>query len=528
MNLRPIATTTGDFPDLRRKGCIYVDKTAYFHRLVSDIGTNFFFFSRPRRFGKSLMITALKAIFEGRRELFDGLAISKTDWAWEKWPVIHLDFAPVATMDAESFNRSFAVQVKGRLEEAGHPYDDSLLPGDNFGSAIDALSAANGDRGVVILIDEYDAPVSHALDRPELAEEIRSHMSTFYTAMKSRTGKIRFMMMTGVSKFTKMSVFSSLNNICDVSMDREYATMLGYTEGELTANFEGHLREHAKVMGLDYEVYRRDLRRWYNGFRFSSEDATTVYNPISIAFTLYRKSRAFHATWSSTGRPSSLMNCLKRGDVLAIDPNGTRDVMEDEFDVVDLANIKPVGLLFQTGYLTIFNDTATTEIYTLAVPDEEVRRDLCLLMAGLAANEDGAWASRLGGWLLKADWTNFFAGLKSLYAAMPYGSTEERVHESSYARCLAFLLASRGFRFRVEDVQSNGRADVVAEHVVGVYVFELKVDEPVDHAFAQIRAKGYAEPYRSSGKPIWLVGLSFDSKTRRLVDAAAERPDDLA
>ncbi len=388
MNLRPIATTTGDFPDLRKSGCIYVDKTAYFHRLVSDVGAKFFFVSRPRRFGKSLMITALKALFQGRRELFDGLAISKTDWAWEKWPVLHFDFAPVATTDIESFNRSFADHVDCQLSAAGFAYDASRLPSDNFGRAIDALSAANDDRGVVVLIDEYDAPVSHVLDKPELAEAIRSRMSTFYTAMKPRTGKIRFMMMTGVSKFTKMSVFSALNNILDVSMDREYATMLGYTEDELTENFEAHLREHAKVMGLDYGDYRGELRRWYNGFRFSDENETTVYNPISIAFTLYRKPRAFHATWSSTGRPSSLMNCLKRGDVLAIDPNGTRDVMEDEFDVVDLANIKPVGLLFQTGYLTIRDYSPDSEFYTLAVPDEEVRRDLCLLMAGLAAKGD--------------------------------------------------------------------------------------------------------------------------------------------
>ncbi len=521
--MRPIATTTSDFPDLRRKGCIYVDKTAYFHRLVTDVGTSMFFLARPRRFGKSLMITALKAIFQGRRELFDGLAIAGTDWAWETWPVIHLDFAPVDTMDIGAFDAAFAPTVKRCLGEAGYAYDGTLPPSVNFGLAIDALSAAHGGCGVVVLIDEYDAPVSHALDRPELAEAIRARLSAFYTAMKSRTDKIRFLMMTGVSKFTKMSVFSALNNIVDVSMRREYATMLGYTEDELSANFGEHLREHAGIMGLDYDAYRAELRRWYNGFRFSPMNPATVYNPISVALTLSAKEPVFRATWSSTGRPSMLMNCLKRGDMLAVDPDGTKKVMESEFDVTDLKNLRPIGMLFQTGYLTIRDYSYATGRYTLAVPDEEVRRDLCLLLTGLAANEDVAWAARLGGDLLDADWPVFFAGLKSLYARMAYGSTEGRVHESSYARCLAFLLASCGFRFRMEDVQSDGRADVVAEHVVGVYVFELKVDEPVDRAFEQIRAKGYDEPYRTSGKPVWLVGLSFDSKTRRLVDAAAER-----
>ena len=521
--MRPIATTTSDFADLRRKGCIYVDKTAYFHRLVTDVGTSMFFLARPRRFGKSLMITALKAIFQGRRELFDGLAIAQTDWAWEKWPVLHFDFGDADTTSEDSFVASFAAIVRRRLEESGVSYDGTLPPGINFGAAIESLSAAHGGRGVVVLIDEYDAPVSHVLDKPELAEAIRSRLSSFYTAMKSRTGDIRFLMMTGVSKFTKMSVFSALNNIVDVSMREEFATMLGYTEQELDVNFDGHLLTHAVKMGLAYDVYRAELRRWYNGFRFSPDNPTTVYNPISVALALSAKAPAFRATWSSTGRPSMLMNCLKRGDMLAIDPDGTKKVMESEFDVTDLKNLRPIGMLFQTGYLTIRDYSFDTEMYTLAVPDEEVRRDLCLLMTGLAANEDVAWAGRLGGDLLDADWGNFFAGLKSLYAAMPYGSTEGRVHESSYARCLAFLLASRGFRFRVEDVQSNGRADVVAEHVVGVYIFELKVDEPVDRAFGQIRRKGYDEPYRASGKPVWLIGLSFDSETRRLADAAAER-----
>ena len=521
--VRPIATTTSDFPDLRRSGCIYVDKTAYFHRLVTDVGTRMFFLARPRRFGKSLMITALKAIFQGRRELFDGLAIAQTDWAWKKWPVLHFNFGPVDTTDIGAFDAAFVPIVRRCLEEAGAVYDATLPASVNFGLALDTLSAANGGKGVVVLIDEYDAPVSHVLDRPELAEEIRRRLAAFYTVMKDRTDKIRFLMMTGVSKFTKMSVFSALNNIVDVSMRRECATMLGYTEQELDANFEEHLRAHAADMGLAYDAYRAELRRWYNGFRFSSMNPATVYNPISVALTLSVKEPVFRATWSSTGRPSMLMNCLKRGDMLAIDPDGTKKVLESEFDVTDLKNLRPIGMLFQTGYLTIRDYSYATGAYTLAVPDEEIRRDLCLLLTGVAANEDVAWAARLGLDLMEADWPAFFAGLTALYAAMPYGSTEGRVHESSYARCLAFLLASGGFRFRVEDVQSNGRADVVAEHVVGVYIFELKVDEPVDRAFGQIRAKGYDEPYRVSGKPVWLVGLSFDSETRRLVDVAAER-----
>ncbi|MBQ3345003.1 MAG: AAA family ATPase [Kiritimatiellae bacterium] len=519
--MRPIATTTSDFADLRKDGCIYVDKTAYFHRLISTVGTKLYFLARPRRFGKSLMITALKEIFLGRRELFDGLAIADTDWDWsQKWPVLHFEFADVDATSLETFERSFASNVKTRLQRAGYSYDDSKLPSDNFGNAIDELSAANDGNGTVVLIDEYDAPVSHALDDIALANAIRDRMSAFYSQMKTRTGAIRFLMMTGVSKFTKMSVFSTLNNIVDVSQDDEYALMLGYTEEELTANFDEHLRAHAEKMGKPYDEYRAEMKRWYNGFRFAKSDPTTVYNPISVALTLYKKERSFSATWSSTGRASTLMKSLKRWDMLAIDPDATRRVTERAFDVTDLANLKPIGMLYQTGYLTI-KDYADG-LYTLGVPDEEVRQDLNLLMAGVAADKDVEWAADLGARLICCEWDDFFVGLKALYAAMAYGTTEVRVHENSYGRCLAFLLASCGFRFTMEDVQANGRADVVANHAVGTFIFELKVDEPVDKAFAQIRTKNYAAPYLASGKPIWLIGLSFDSETRHLVDCAAE------
>lgn len=520
MSMKPIETSTGDFADFRIHGGIYVDKTAYFHRLVENRNSRFLFLARPRRFGKSLMITALKAIFQGRRELFDDLDISRTDWAWEKWPVIHLDFSDVDATDPEAFDVTFAANVKGRLADAGFAYDDMAPPSVNFGAAIDSLSSANGGRGVVVLIDEYDAPVSHALDDIAFADGIRKRMSAFYSVMKPRTGAIRFLMMTGVSKFTKLSVFSSLNNILDISMDGGGATMLGYTEDELEKNFEEHLREHARIMGKPYDEYRAEMKRWYNGFRFSPDDATTVYNPISVALTLARKQKYFRATWSSTGRPSTLMNYLKRWDVLAIDPEHTRNVTERAFDTVNLTDLKPVGLFFQTGYLTIKD--FSNGFYTLGVPDEEVRQDLNILLAGVAADRSVDWAADLGVQLISREWEDFFIGLKSLYAAMAYGPTESRVHENSYGRCLSFLLAGSGFRFTMEDVQADGRADIVAEHIAGIYIFELKVDSPVDRAFAQIREKNYAAPYLATGKPINLIGLSFDSKTRHLVDAAAE------
>ena len=522
--MRPIATDTHDFPSIRKDGKIYVDKTEFVHRMVSDANTRLYFISRPRRFGKSLTLSVLKALFAGRRELFDGLYLGRADWKWEKYPVIHFEFNDVDASSVEEFEKSFAEHVRERLEAAGYAYDGTKTVAFNFGNAIESLSAANGGKGVVILIDEYDAPVGHCLDDVAKAEAVRDRLSAVYSQMKNRTGDIRFLLMAGVSKFTRLSVFSALNNIVDVSQNDEYATMFGYTEEELSANFDEHLREHAKIMGRSYEDYRAEMKRWYNGFRFAKNDKTTVYNPISVALTLFRKEPGgFSATWATTGRPSMLMNYLKREDMLKIDPEKVRGVSEAEFDVAELRNLRPIPMLFQSGYLTVKDYAPLTRSYTLGVPDEEVREDLCTLMTGVAANKDMQWAASLGQKLLNAMWDDFFDGLQSLYAAMAYGSTERRVHENSYGRCLAFLLASQGFDFTMENVLSNGRVDVVAKHPAEVCVFELKVDEPVDKAFAQIRGKGYAEPFRGGSRPVWLIGLSFDSKTRRLVDFAAER-----
>ena len=522
--MRPIATDTNDFPLLRRENCIYVDKTEYVHRLVSQPGSRLFFMSRPRRFGKSLTLSVLKALFSGRRELFDGLFIAeKTDWNWnETYPIIHFEFNDVTTTSLEEYARALENHVKMRLQDAGYVCDEKLSAAENFGCAIKSLSAKNDGKGVVILIDEYDAPVGHSLGDIDMAEKIRDRLSAVYSQMKNRTGDIRFLLMTGISKFTRLSVFSALSNLVDVSQDEAYATMFGYTEEELTANFEEHLREHAKIMGKTYEDYRAEMKRWYNGFRFSPDIETTVYNPISIALTLRAKSPSgFKATWATTGRPSMLMNYLKREDMLRIDPEATQKVREAAFDVAELRDLQPIAMLYQSGYLTIKDYQSGR--YVLGVPDEEVRQDLCMLMTGVAANRSVAWAARLGDHLLEAEWDDFFEGLQSLYAAMVYGSTERRVHENSYGRCLSFLLASCGFDFKMEDVQSNGRADVVAKRPAMVCIFELKVDEPVDKAFAQIREKKYAEPYLADGCPIWLIGLSFDSKTRHLVDFAAMR-----
>ena len=307
--LQPISTNSSDFPKLRRKRCVYVDKTGFFHKLITG-ADDCFFLARPRRFGKSLMITTLKAIFEGRRDLFDGLAISQTDWKWEKYPVLYFNFGKAAADSASRFEQNFTSVVKNALLEAGFSYDKDNTPEINFGTAIDTLSQYhdveiqdnaslhnNDEKGVVILIDEYDDPVAQLRDKPDEAEAVRGLLANFYRQMKDRTGNIRFLMITGVSKFTKMSVFSALSNLTDLSMKDEYATMLGYTESELDKYFDGHMHAHAEKMGLSYSDYRMELKRWFNGYRFGRSVKETVYNPVSIGVNLSMQEAFFQPCW---------------------------------------------------------------------------------------------------------------------------------------------------------------------------------------------------------------------------------------
>lgn len=516
--MKPIATNIADFETLRRAGQIYVDKTAYLHQLITDPSRSYYFCARPRRFGKSLSVTTLKSIFLGHREYFEDLAIARTDYDWKKHTVIHFNWGGVEVSSLEAFQETFRAAVRCSLTASGWAYDTSKRPSVNLREAIDCFYEKDG-TGSVILIDEYDDPVAKALANVELAEQIRTELSSIYAQFKDNTDKIRFLYITGVSKFTKLSVFSCLSSLNDISFNNGYAALYGYTEEELTENFEAHLRLKAERMKLDYAAFRAELKRWFNGYRFARENSTTVYNPVSISLTLTSDESHFTGSWTSTGRPSMLMNYIKREGFFAIDPDGTVSAGEADFDVSNITNIQPIGMLYQTGYLTIAD--YAYGLYKLRVPDEEVRQDLAALLAGAYAGRDAQWSASLGIKLRAGCWDEFFAGLKALYAKLPYGSHEgfERKNEFSYTRPLCMLLAAQGFRYDIEAAHTAGRSDLVATCPQGVFIFELKVDQTAAEALKQIHDKDYAAPYRAQPLPIWGVGLCFDSKTRQLIDA---------
>ena len=514
MDEEKIAQGTYDFRVMREDGFRYVDKTALLYPLVTRGRDSFFFISRPRRFGKSLMLSTLECLFRGERELFKGLAIDQMDYDWESYPILHFNFGTMDVTTVEGFCAGLVTRVKQAFEEAGVVYDPALAPNDNFANAIRFLAKDRG-KPVVILIDEYDAPVGHALDDIPKAKAIRSKLSAFYGEIKNNVGNIRFMMMTGVTKFTQLSVFSALNNLTDLTMDSRYATLLGYTEEELEANFSKKMHRHAEVMGLSYEDYRGQLR-------FARWNTTKVYNPYAIGQTLGACEPEFIGTWIATGQTSAVINYFTNNQLVELDYEHIEGVSEEDLNVCGLENIQPISMLYQGGYLTIKEYRRSR--FTLGIPDEEIRRALnSLLVQKFAETPSDRYRNLTCQALEEADFATFFGNLSDLYAHLTYGSKENRVQEFSFQRILYVLLTSDGsFRVTAEERQSQGRADLVAETPERVFVFELKVDGTPQEALAQIKEKGYAEPYRHSGKEVHLIGLSFDGATRRLTGSAAE------
>ena len=516
-----IAQGVYDFRIMREDGYVYVDKTALLGDLVTGGRDAYYFISRPRRFGKSLMLSTLKSHFHGKRDLFKGLAIDKMDYDWAEYPILHFSFAGIKAKTFEAFEADFKTCLEETFTAVKAPWNPAISPGANFRRAISAL-AENTGKPVVVLIDEYDAPVGHALTDIKLASDIRQELSDFYIQIKNKASDIRFMMMTGVTRFTQLSVFSALNNLNDLTMESRYATLLGYTEEELEANFSPSLHAHADIMGLSYEDYRAELRRWYNGYRFAKNSAVRVYNPVAIAKTIGPKEPTFAPTWSKTGRSSVLINYLTMHDIDNRDYEEVCGISESALDVCRLEAIKPVSMLYQSGYLTIKD--FKNPYFTLGVPNEEVRIDLNSLLLQYAAKEvDGETLRDAAGFALQeADFETFFAQVRALFAPLPYGSPEARVPEAASQRILYVLLSACPFRVTAEDRQAQGRVDIVVESDERVFIFELKVDGTAQEALAQIKERGYAEPYRASGKPIHLIGLNFKSANHSLSDTVVE------
>ena len=502
-----------NFADLRTKGFVYVDKTAQIYNLVK--GGKYYFLSRPRRFGKSLLTSTLESYFQGRRDLFEGLAISGLETEWNEYPVLHIDFSGSAYTSVGEFHKKLTTML-GRMEAEYGISDDS----DNYGVRLDnILSAANKSTGrqVVVLIDEYDKPIVDNLTDSELMNAFRVKLQGLYSVLKANDGKIRFAFLTGVSKIGKMSVFSGLNNLRDISMLPEYSSICGISESELHDYFDESVSELASNTGETKEECYAHLKEMYDGYHFC-EYSEGMYNPFSLLNTF--AGRKYGEYWFETGTPTLLVDVMKKTtyDITLL---GSQDVAVESLNGVDSIFEDPVPLFFQTGYLTVKSYEPMVGLYTLGFPNREVKDGFMRFMIRYYLNTSNASTSvarvmKMKLCLFRGDACGFMSELESFFSGISYQIQGDVEKDFQYA--MYIILELVGLDVEVERTTSNGRIDMVIKTKGYIYIIEIKTDSSADAALQQIEDRGYARPFASDSRKLYKIGVSFSTATRRIED----------
>ena len=508
----PIGIQT--FRKIREGDCYYVDKTEYIRQLIE--GGQHYFLSRPRRFGKSLLLDTIKELFEDSEALFRDLAIhDKWDWGRPR-PALRLDFGSGDYEQPDWLSEDVAAQLEAIEKSAGATAGGGSAPA-RFRRLIAELHERSGQR-VVVLVDEYDKPILDALGSPEIARANRGFLRGLYSVIKSCDAHIEFTLLTGVSKFSKVSIFPGLNNLMDITLDPCYSAICGYTERDLDDVFAPELK------GLD----RKEVRRWYNGYSWLGEER--VYNPFDILLLL--RQRRFKAHWFETGSPKFLIDTLLRRGVPTLDLDGMvgTEALLSAFDVDEMS---VEALLFQTGYLTIVDqeDRGGRVRYRLGFPNQEVRQSLnerllmVLLPEGARRQADDAPLREL---LSANDFEGLEAFFRGLFAGVPHQwhiNNNMENYEGYYASVVYSCFAAHGFDLIAEESSSAGRSDMVVRCDQGVYIFEFKLTDgqPSGKALAQAKEKGYAEKYRHWRRPIHLIGVEFSREARNIAAFEVER-----
>ena len=507
----PIGIQT--FRKIREEGRYYVDKTPWIGRLV-DEGDQYFL-SRPRRFGKSLLLDTIKELFEGSEELFRGLAIHDR-WDWTPSPVVRLSFGSGDFGDPDWLREDMATQFEAIEKRAGLAASGSSVPA-RFRRLIAELHERAG-RQVAVLVDEYDKPILDAMEKPEVAKANRNRLRGLYSVIKDCEAHIRFTLLTGVSKFSKVSLFSGLNNLIDITLDPDYSAVCGYTEADLDTVFAPELP------GLD----RDEIRHWYNGYCWRGDEK--VYNPFDVL--LLFRSREFKAHWFETGSPKFLIDLLmeRRVSTLNLDRMTGTEALLSAFDVDEMST---EALLFQTGYLTVLGeeDRDGAIRYRLGYPNREVRESLNerFLMAWLPETSRRlADESPLRELLAANDFAGLEAFFRAVFAGVPYQwhvKNNIQEYEGYYASVVYSCFAAQGFDLAPEDSGSAGRADMTVRFNGVTYVFEFKTveKEATGEAMRQLKEKGYADEHRRPGQPVHLVGVEFSKEERNLAAFEVER-----
>jgi len=489
------------------EGFVYVDKTEIALRLI-DQG-QYYFLSRPRRFGKSLFIDTLKEIFEGNEALFKGLYIDgKWDFSQAN-PVLHISFGAGGMNNLKGLHGKMKRTLQRTGKALGLKVNESLLPSDIFEELMTGAYEKTG-RKVVILIDEYDKPILDNITDQETARLMRDELRDFYSVIKNNDAHIRLVLITGVSKFSKMSLFSGLNNLNDITLNPDFGNICGYTHEDLGEVFGEHFR------GVDMEK----VRKWYNGYNYFGDK---VYNPFDILLFLSNQ-KEFRNYWWSTGNPRFLIELLEKREYYfpRLENYFATDEIMDSFDV---DNIHFEALLWQTGYLTIKHKDSTPfgAAYTLTIPNNEIQTSLNSLFATYLTTMRGErvqFQRSLVNHILQGDLEGLRSDLFSLFASIPYHNfTNNKIadYEGYYASVIYAYFASLGFEIIAEDASNKSRVDMTLKLEDKIYIFEFKVvEQSKGEALAQIKAKGYHEKYESLGRDIYLVGIEFDKGERNV------------
>ena len=499
-----------NFESIRQGGYVYVDKTHLIHQLATT--GKYYFLSRPRRFGKSLLVSTMEDYFQGKKDLFKGLAIEKLEKDWTEYQVLHLDLSGVTYTDENVLNEKME-NTLSQWEQTYGIANTFTVDGIRFENIIKTAYSQTG-KPVVILIDEYDKPLLDTAGNEPLREAIRSRLQGFYSVMKSQDGKIRFGFLTGITKLGKLSIFSGLNNLNDISMDYRYADICGISEKDLHAYFDESVQEMAEANKMSKEECYARLKEYYDGYHFC-EDSEDIYNPFSLLSALNGK--RFRDYWYETGTPTFVVKALQRGQ-FNLEGLTLEGVPAFVLGGVNADDSDPVPVLYQSGYLTIQSYDNQTQEYTLKYPNQEVERGFMQGLANIfvpSARYNSPFAVRkFAEDFKKGDTESLMKRFEAFFADADYeivGDAELYFQNTMYVMCKLM-----GQYTQVERHTSNGRMDIVVQTDKYIYIMELKMDASADEALQQIEDKGYAKPFAADPRKLFKIGIGFSSETRRI------------
>ena len=511
VNRYPVGIQT--FETVREENYLYVDKTKYLVDFRKK-GMKYVFLSRPRRFGKSLFASTLHAYFEGRKDLFDGLAIADYEKDWVRHPVLHFDMSGAKHFDEEALKHYLDI-ILLPYEKIYGKDENAIYPNERLMALVERAHEQTGEK-VVVIIDEYDAPLLDVVHEKDNLMALRLVMQNFYSPLKKLDPYLEFTFITGITKFSQLSIFSELNNLDNISMFDQYSAICGISKTELTTVMKPDVEGLARALHMTYEECLEALQGYYDGYHFS-ENSEDVFNPFCLVKALNGQKIASY--WFGSGTPTFLLKQLDKYNT-NLTSLESQDVVLSSFDLSPEEMTDALPLLYQSGYLTIKKYDPMFQEYTLGIPNKEVRDGLLnsLIPHYVNPRRSDNTAFLLG--FCKAVYRNDIEAalehMRTYMATIPYDL--ENHTEKHYQTIFYLMFSFLNIYIRTEVKSAIGRADAVMHMPDTIYVFELKVDKSADEALAQIDEKGYMLPYHAAGKRLVKVGISFDSKQRTIAD----------